>query len=142
MYIKGVVTIKSIDRRTNKIVKKITSNNTMLKNGAYCLIYGLTGIQSPSPITKIVLFDSNKSYIKYLDANVTLYDRPGCLFTAIDHSLDTYEAWYLALSTTNVDYTLLENSYFATYLETVGFKDYWFKVSIEWEVWISYSEPP
>jgi len=142
MYIKGVVTIKSIDRRTNKIVKKITSNNTMLKNGAYCLMYGLTGIQSPSPITKIVLFNKNKGYMKCLDANVTLYDGPGCLFTAIDDSFDFYEVWYLALSTTNVDRAFLGSSYFVAYLEEGGLKDFWYKVSIEWEVWISYSEPP
>jgi hypothetical protein len=142
MNLKGIVTIKFIDRKTNKIVKKITSNNTMLINGAYCLMYGLTGIQTPTPITKMVLFDDTKSYIKYLDVNITPYNTPGCLFTAIDNSSDIYTVYYLALSPANIDYTLLENSYFACYLGGGYDKDYSYKIKIEWEVWIYYSEPP
>jgi len=142
MNIKGIVTIKFIDRKTNKIVKKITSNNVMLKNGAYCCLYGLTGLQSPNPIKKMVIFDTISKQIICLDVTVTSYETPGCLFTASDHSNAIYNIFYLTLFPENADYTSPENAYFACRLSSSYLKDDLVNAKIDWEIQISYNEPP
>ena len=101
MYIKGIVTIKLIDKKTNKIKYKTTHNNTMLKNGAYCLMYGLTGKSTTTPISRILVFDENKNYVKTInlfyciltEEQNTLY----CYLGGPDHSEDEYTYKYITL---------------------------------------------
>ena len=146
MYIKGIVTIKLIDKKTNKIKYKTTHNNTMLKNGAYCIINGLTGKSTAIPISRVVVFDENKNYIKTLNIYYNeIYDYRTYLEyvpSAYDHSDDEYTFKYVTVDGRYSETPTLEDSYSFYILDTPLSKGKYDTLGVDWIFIIYYSAPP
>jgi len=146
MYIKGIVTIKLIDKKTNKIKYKTTHNNTMLKNGAYCLMYGLTGKSTPTPISRIVLFNENKNYVKTINLfydELTEYQNTLYYYLeGVDNSEDEYTFKYITLDREYSETPTLENGYFLRIesIPTPKTKDC--SLYVQWWIMLSYSQLP
>jgi hypothetical protein len=146
MYIKGIVTIKLIDKKTNKIKYKTTSNNTMLRNGAYCFINGLTGKSTTAPISRIIIFDENKNYIKSIDLYYyELAEYQNTLYYYLegyDHSEDEYTCKYVTLDREYSGTPTLENGYFLYTDPITVSKTKEYSFIAQWIIMLSYSQPP
>ncbi|MEM2262575.1 MAG: hypothetical protein QXK24_09005 [Ignisphaera sp.] len=141
----GTVEIKLIDKKTGNVNKRIIKNAYCL-SAAKCTIYALTGLYTTYPITRVILFDSNKSPIKNITGSWGDYNESGttvqCKFTAIDNSDSEYTFRYLTLDRTYPE----QPSYFAGYFcndqgQNVT-KTSLQSLVVEWTISTTYSNPP
>ena len=146
LNVKGKVTIKLINKDTGKVDYEETINNVILQNGAYCCIYALTGIQTPNPITRSILFDSNKNPVVPISGTWGSISDTGtalqCTITCTDSSDATYTFRYLTLDMSYPQQPVYSGGYFANDRGSNITKASNQTLTIQWTISISYSSPP
>jgi len=144
--IKGKVTVRLINRDTGKVDYENTLKNVIIQNGAYCIMYGLTGIQSPSAITRAILFDSSKNPITPVSGTWGTIQDSGsslsCKITCTDSSNATYTFRYLTLDRSYPETPVYSGGYFANDRGSDITKASNQILTIEWTISASYSAPP
>jgi hypothetical protein len=146
LNVKGKVTIKLINKDTGKVDYEKTIDNVILQNGAYCCMYALTGIQTPSPITRTILFDSNKNPVVPISGTWGDISDTGtalqCTITCIDDSNASYTFRYLTLDRSYPQQPVYSGGYFANDRGSNITKASNQILTIQWTISISYSSPP
>jgi len=143
---KGKVTVRLINKNTGKVDYEKTLENVIIQNGAYCLMYGLTGIQSPGAITRVILFDSSKNAITPISGIWGTIQDSGsalsCKITCTDSSSSSYTFRYLTLDKSYAQQPVYSGGYFANDRGSNITKASNQTLTIEWTISVSYSTPP
>jgi len=144
--IKGKVTVRLINRDTGKVDYENTLENVIIRNGASCAMYGLTGIQSPGAITRVNLFDSSKNPITCVGGTWGTIQDSGsalsCKITCTDSSNSSYTFRYLTLDRDYPQQPVYIGGYFANDRGSNITKASTQTLTIEWTISVSYSTPP
>jgi hypothetical protein len=144
--IKGKVTVRLIDKNTGKVDYEKTLENVIIQNGAYCVMYGLTGIQSPSAITRAILFDSSKNPVTPVNGTWGTIQDSGsalsCKITCTDSSSASYTFRYLTLDTSYPQQPVYSAGYFANDRGSDITKASNQILTIEWTISAGYNTPP
>jgi hypothetical protein len=144
LNVKGKVTIKLINKDTGKVDYEETIHNVMLKNGAYQLMYAITGKQSITALTRVGVYKSDKTLIfadngvwgDIIDTGTSLQ----CTLTYTDSTDASYTFRYLTI--THPTSILYENSCFANDRGSEITKASNQILTIQWTISIPYSSPP
>jgi hypothetical protein len=152
IVVKGKVTIEVIDKITGKVKQKVEFENAFLNNGAFYVIELFrvgTGSSSLviSPLTRVFLYDSTKTQIKYLDGSYntsptdtgTAYQNT---LTANDSSTDAYTVYYLQITQNNVTTSTYGAGAFAQKPATAISKASTDVLKITWTLSVGYASAP
>ena len=144
--IKGKVTVRLINRDTGKVDYEKTLENVIIQNGAYCVMYGLTGIQSPNAITRAILFDSSKNPVTPVSGTWGTIQDSGsalsCKITCTDSSSASYTFRYLTLDRSYPETPVYSGGYFANDRGSDITKASNQILTIEWTISVGYNAPP
>jgi hypothetical protein len=144
--IKGKVTVRLINRDTGKVDYEKTLENVIILNGARCVMYGLTGIQTPNAINRVILFDSSKNPIGNIGGTWGEIQDSGsalsCKITCTDSSNSSYTFRYLTLDTSYPQQPVYIGGYFANDRGSDITKASNQILTIEWTISAGYNTPP
>lgn len=143
---KGKVTVRLINKDTSKVDYEKTLDNVIILNGAYCVMYGLTGKDTPSAITRAILFDSSKNPVATAGGSWGAIQNNGsalsCKITCSDSSNSSYTFRYLTLDKNYAQQPVYSGGYFANNRGSDITKASNQILTIEWTISASYSTPP